>query len=114
MQGPSQIAAFLHNAVPWSPGAFVNIHAFSLELENGKQKLRPRASRAARDLAEAENYCRWADSMGWEVYVCMSAQRQPGVGKADKRGRTNYRALRGEANATLIRSFYLDVDVKAG
>lgn len=110
LMSSDQIATFLNIAVPWTQGAYVNIHAFVIE--NGK--LRPRGSRASQDVNSAASFCRWADSQGLEVYCCMSSQRQPGVGKTDSRGRTNYRALRGEANAVELRSFYVDVDVKEG
>ena len=110
--GSDPVATYFRHVVPWGGHEYVNIHAF--EFDPATKSLKPKASRAARDYAEAVSFTRWVISMGWEVFVCLSSQRTPGVGKPDKRGGVNYRALRGLANAVGVKAFWVDVDVKPG
>src|SRR5215475_12330576 len=102
---------FLGSVVPWTAGHFINVHGFQL---GEKGKLDPKGSRAARSLTEATSFANWCNNMGWEVYFCVSSQRNSGVGKPDKRGGTYYRALRGIENAANLKAFHVDIDVKPG
>ena len=109
---PEPVATFLNIVAPWEPDTYVNVHAF--EYDDSTKKLIPRAARAARDRREATSYARWAITKNWDLFLCLSSQKNPGTAKADKRGRVSYRALRAAANAVSLKAFWLDIDVKPG
>lgn len=119
-------AEFLARALPWpvegGPKFYTNVHYRRPFMDNGKvvldKKGKPRMiypGRACTSVKEAANVVDWVNTFdnytGTDTYVCMSGQAEAKE-KINQRGRTYYTAVRAAQNALLLKSFYVDVDVK--
>jgi hypothetical protein len=105
------VTTFLSLVVPWATTGYVNLHWPYLppDLPAGSQPLMP--GRAFQDIGAALRYvnARRANS---DLFVCMSLQAEAKPIK--KHGRNVWSAKRRKRLALLLRSFWLDVDIKNG
>src|SRR5262249_43994987 len=115
-----QAEKYLTRVIPWpQPGdspAFVNIHNTFVPadgLRPGQHKL-PWGGRAVRDLPEAVNYLEFAlkNPSTRDIYVCLSTQRHADE-KVGKGGYRYFKPVRGQQNAVIIKTLFLDLDFKA-
>lgn len=113
-----QAREYLASVVAWpSPGdtSFVNLHWTFLP-KDGKAKedgKLPWTGRAVRTLDEAINALKFASNQTGtrDIYLCLSQQAVA----EQKQGRNNYiyyKANRSAQHALLLKSFFLDIDVK--
>lgn len=107
----SDTATFLAQAVPWPTAAtpgWVNIHSPYLRPGTAKPIM---PGHAFTDVNLAVRNAAWKASKSNDVYVCMSLQRDARPAKAGKRNRG---AMRHADAAVLLKSLWLDVDLKDG
>src|SRR5215475_4899992 len=62
----------------------------------------------------AVRYMGWAVENRRDIYVCMSGQRLAKAVTDPKTGKVRLKAMRHRHDAVLLKSFYLDADVKEG
>lgn len=109
----TDVETFMARVVPWpsagQPG-YVSVHYPFLPAG----AVRPQyPGRAFTDHQNACRYVRWMINRNIDLFLCMSLQAQAKPGK-DKGGRAVLRAVRAEAGAVLLRSFWIDIDIKDG
>lgn len=108
------IRTFLARAVPWpdatNPG-FINIH-WTARDKTTRAK-RGLGGRAFTEHGQASNYAQWLVNTHTDIYVCMSMQAYAEDGLNSK-GKPIKKAMRDSFAALLLRSFWIDVDVKPG
>jgi hypothetical protein len=116
MMAYDDAARFLAQVVPWPdqtqspPEFFVNIHTPYVR-NDGKPGL---GGRACLSVREALNYIGYVETKKpTDVYVCMSAQKIAQA-KVNRVGRTYWTAKKSALAAAWHKSFYIDIDVKAG
>lgn len=119
-QSFNQAREYLARVLPWpvegEPG-YINIHwSFEGKDEKGKPTNEPIWSgRAVRSVGEAISTISWAQRLPdtRDIYVCMSGQLRAEK-KVGASGKPYLRAIRSQANATTLKSLFIDVDVKGG
>ena len=108
------IRAFLARAVPWplagAPG-YVNIHW--TYRDDATRAAKGMGGRAFTGHASAAGYAEYLLRLNTDLFVCMSLQKNAQAG-FNKAGKAILKAMRHGADALLLRSFWLDVDVKPG
>lgn len=102
------VATFLSLAVPWATPGYVGIHG-PFTTPDGRSTM---PGQAFTDLNAAVRYV-MARRQHSDLFVCMSLQAQAEP-KVNRHGRRSYRAHRHRDQALLLRSFWLDVDIKNG
>lgn len=111
----SAIRAFLARAVPWptaeQPG-FVNIHWTNRDPATGA--FRGLTGHAYTDHIAASNQVFGMTRNPVDLYVCMSLQGEAEDPSLTKSGKQRRRAMRSWDQALLLRSHWIDVDVKPG
>ena len=108
------IRAYLKRVVPWGSGGSINVHYFPAAREGDRSKP-PMFGVPCKTLDEAVSATLrlLGDPKARDLYVCMSAQREDEE-KVTASGRTLRVAKRSAENALALKSFYVDLDVKAG
>jgi hypothetical protein len=108
------IRTFLARAVPWPNAAqsgYVNIHWQFRDDATGAA--RGVAGRAFSEHIRASNFTNGMLSNRVDLYVCMSLQSQAEHG-INAKGKPVLKASRSAEDALLLRSFFIDIDVKPG
>ena len=105
---------FLARALPWPEDGrgFINIH-WTFQKEGADKPLW--TGRAFTSANDAVRYLEWITKQptNRDVYVCMSRQSQCQE-RTGKNGKTYRAAIREGDNALMLKSFFIDVDVKEG
>lgn len=100
--------------MPWPQAGeqgFVNIHYKTIGKRDGKPVWLGRAVRTSQEAASAISFA-MKDANTLDIYACMSMQS---VAQA-KTGKNNFKyniAVRSAQNAMALRSFFIDIDLKA-
>ena len=107
--------SFVAKVLPWplqGEAAFVNLHYKLVTLKADGDHMW--GGRACRTYDEFMAQLRWLVNSPriMDIYMCMSTQSQAEV-KVTSTGKQNLKAARSGANAVKLRSFYVDIDVKA-
>lgn len=111
----SDIRAFLARAVPWptaeQPG-FVDIHWTNRDQATGAFRGLTGYAFTDHNLASGHTYGMLRSPV--DLYVCMSLQAEAELPSLSSGGKPRRRAMRSWDNALLLRSHWIDVDVKPG